>query len=236
MCAGSIASVSSLMTLAAGALGDLVIARRDPQRVRVPSGREVERVPESVLRFRQIFRNKPRRRVAVVADGNGAMTRARPRIEVILHDVAVGARPGIVGEIRVALRVDEGVTSRCRPERRRTTPASRIARLPATPPRLSYNPGAPLCLFLDEPHRHFTNQHDAGRKARPVPAELPPCRRVGRNRARFRTRDRAERADRVGAQRPHDLHVVGLVERREVLGRQCRGRRRSAPTAASPLP
>ena len=44
-----------LMTLAAGALGDLVIARRDPQRIGVASGCEIERMPEAVLGFRQIF-------------------------------------------------------------------------------------------------------------------------------------------------------------------------------------
>ena len=58
------------MTLAARLLGDVVIAGRDPQRVRVPSGREIERMPESVLCFRHVLGNKPRRRVAVVADGN----------------------------------------------------------------------------------------------------------------------------------------------------------------------
>src|SRR5688572_28327556 len=97
------------MTFAAGALGDVVIAGCDPQWVRVPPCGEVKRVPESVLRFCQIFRNQTGRRMTVVADRDGSMARARPRVEMILHDVAIRTRPGIVGEIGIPFCVDEGV-------------------------------------------------------------------------------------------------------------------------------
>ena len=102
------------------------------------------------------------------------MARACPRVEVILHDVAVCARPRIVGEIRVALRVDE----RVRPDADEN--ADEDARqqncaITRHSPRLSYSSGAPLSLFLGEPHRQFTNQDDAGRETRPVPTERAEC-------------------------------------------------------------
>src|SRR5687767_10084742 len=77
------------VTFAARLLGNIMVARGDPQRIRVASGREVERMPESVLRFGPVLRDEPRWSVAVVADGNRSMARARPRVKVILHDVAV---------------------------------------------------------------------------------------------------------------------------------------------------
>src|SRR5688572_7893161 len=83
------------MTLAASLFSDFLIAPRNAQRVGVPPRREIERMPESVLCFRQVLRDESRRRVAVVANSHGPMARARPRVEVILHDVAVGTRPGI---------------------------------------------------------------------------------------------------------------------------------------------
>ena len=52
----------------------------------------------------------PGRRVAVVARRHRAVARLEPTVELLLHHVAVGAGPGIVPQVRRALRVDEGVT------------------------------------------------------------------------------------------------------------------------------
>ena len=49
--------------------------------------------------------------MAIVAGRDRAMAGFNPAIEVVLHDVAVGAGTGIVPEIRSALGVDEGVTT-----------------------------------------------------------------------------------------------------------------------------
>src|SRR5687768_13629383 len=97
------------VTFAARTLGDVVIPARDAQRIRIPSRCEIEGVPEAVLRLGEVFRDEPGRRVTVVANGDGSVARARPRVEMILHHMAVGARARIVGEIRVALCVDERV-------------------------------------------------------------------------------------------------------------------------------
>src|SRR5687767_8000794 len=92
-------------------LGDLVVARRDAQGVRVTAGGEIERVPEAVLRLGHVLRDRAWWGVTVVADSDGAVAGARPCVEVIAHDVTVGARPRIIRHVGVALRVDEGVAA-----------------------------------------------------------------------------------------------------------------------------
>lgn len=54
--------------------------------------RESQRVKEPVSPFAVPFANKVMRRVAIVAFGDVMMSRFDPRIEVILHDVAVRTR------------------------------------------------------------------------------------------------------------------------------------------------
>src|SRR3954465_6376306 len=58
------------VTLPAGALGDLGVARHDLDLIGKSSGRERERMAESILRLRQVFRNEPGRRVTVIANGD----------------------------------------------------------------------------------------------------------------------------------------------------------------------
>src|SRR5687767_6258531 len=95
------------VAMATRAFGDVVVARRDAQRIGIASGREIEGVPEPVRRLRRVFADERMWRVTVVADGNLTVTGLHPRREVLLHDVAVGARRGIVGEIRRAPRIPE---------------------------------------------------------------------------------------------------------------------------------
>ena len=97
------------VALAAGVLGDLMIMRLDAQRVGEITGRERERVPESVRRLRRILRDEALRRVAVIADRDLAVTRLEPCGVMLLHDVAVGTGRRIIRQVRRALRVDEGV-------------------------------------------------------------------------------------------------------------------------------
>ena len=47
--------------------------------------------------------------MAVVADGHVVMARFGPGVEMVLHDMAVGAGGGVVGQIGRPLRVNEGV-------------------------------------------------------------------------------------------------------------------------------
>src|SRR4051812_9286682 len=70
-----------------------------------------ERVKESVFCLGEILRDKRRRRMAVVAGRDRVMTRFDPAIEMILHDMAVGAGLGIVAQVGGTLRIDKGETS-----------------------------------------------------------------------------------------------------------------------------
>ena len=103
------------VTLAARVVGDLLIARRDLDGVGIIAAREIERVPETVLRLGGILTNEIRGRVTIIAGRHAAMARLDPAIVLFLHDVTVHASLGIVGEIRRALRVDERVSAH--PER-----------------------------------------------------------------------------------------------------------------------
>jgi len=49
--------------------------------------------------------------VAIVAGGGGAVARFQPGVVLGTHHMAIGAGCGIVGEVRIAFRVDEGVSA-----------------------------------------------------------------------------------------------------------------------------
>ena len=70
---------------------------------------EIVRVPEPVARFSCILRNKPRRRMAIVADRNCSMARLHPAAKLVLHDVAVHTCLRVVGHVRIATSVDKRV-------------------------------------------------------------------------------------------------------------------------------
>src|SRR5215216_755364 len=54
-------------------------------------------------------RNQPGWRVAVVAHRNRPVTGPRPCPIVLVHDMTVGAGRRVVREVRVALRINEGI-------------------------------------------------------------------------------------------------------------------------------
>jgi len=100
-----------LMALAARRFGDGVVARGDLQRVWEASGGETERMPEAVGSLRRVLRDEARRRVTVVADGDRTVARLQPAVEVLLHDVAVGARRRVIRHVGPALGVEKRVAA-----------------------------------------------------------------------------------------------------------------------------
>src|SRR5215207_6245179 len=93
---------------AARALRNFVVELVDADRLVEAAGREVERVPEAVARLGVVLAQQVVRRVAVVAAGDRAVRGLDPAVELLAHDVTVGARLRVVGQVRVAARVDEG--------------------------------------------------------------------------------------------------------------------------------
>ena len=85
------------MAFPAGHLCYLVISSSDPKGIWITAGGEIERVPEPISRFRRVLANESWRSVTVVAHSDSAMACPRPGIEMVAHDVAVGARFRIVG-------------------------------------------------------------------------------------------------------------------------------------------
>src|SRR5688572_19866220 len=77
------------VALPARLLGDRGVARRDPQRLRKSAGGEGDGVMESVGRFGHVLGDEAWRRMAVVARRDRVMRTARPRPEMVIHDVAV---------------------------------------------------------------------------------------------------------------------------------------------------
>jgi hypothetical protein len=77
-----------------------------------------------------------------------------------------------------------------------------------------------FCLPLGWSKRRPPNQSDARREKRPIPAELRSRPGIGRDRPRFGAKDRFSRTDRIGSERPHDLHVVRFSESHELIRRQ----------------
>ena len=98
-----------LMAAFAGAFGHATVVALDLDVVGIIAGGEVKRVEETVGGFHGVLAEEVVRRVAIVTGGDGAVTRFHPAVVIIAHDVAVRARAGIVREIGVSLRVDEGV-------------------------------------------------------------------------------------------------------------------------------
>ena len=99
------------VALPTGHLGDLVVPGGDAHGIRITAGRKVKRMPEPVLRFRHVLRDRARRRVAVVTDRHRAVAGACPRVEMIPHDMAVRACFRVIRKVGVAFRIDEGISA-----------------------------------------------------------------------------------------------------------------------------
>src|SRR5579871_943224 len=98
-----------LVAAPAGILGNCVIEFCDFNRVGKMAGGEIKGMPEAVICFDRVFPDEVVRSVAVVAGRGGVMARFKPGVVLCLHDVAVRAGRGIVGQVRVTLRVEERV-------------------------------------------------------------------------------------------------------------------------------
>lgn len=70
--------------------------------------REGDRMEEAIVALRDPFPNKVMGQVAVVAGRNVMVAALLPRIEVVLHYVAVCTRSGIIAEVAGALPVAKG--------------------------------------------------------------------------------------------------------------------------------
>src|SRR5262245_17466949 len=66
-------------------------------------------MPEAVGRFRRILAHEVRRGVAAVASRNRAVRRLEPAVELLLHDMAVGAGRRIIGEVGPTLGISESI-------------------------------------------------------------------------------------------------------------------------------
>src|SRR5262245_41357748 len=103
-----------LVAATARGFRDLEIHRGDANRLREASGREHERVAESIPRLDPVLGKDLMRGVTVVAHGDGTMAGLHPARELLLHHVTVLARLRIVREIRSAARVEERVAADAR--------------------------------------------------------------------------------------------------------------------------
>ena len=99
------------VTLPAGPFGDLPIVRFDSQRLWKIPGSEGKGMPESIRGLGCILRKESRRGMAIIADGDLAMTRLDPAVVILRHDVAVCAGGWIFGQVGRALRIDKGISS-----------------------------------------------------------------------------------------------------------------------------
>ena len=86
------------------------------------------------------------------------------------------------------------------------------------PPGIS-RPGPTSGCGLERSQRGPPDEDDAGRHERPVPPEFFPRHPIGRDGPRLGAKDRHHVADRIGAQRPGNLHVVSLGKCRELVRR-----------------
>ena len=86
---------------------DAAVARFDANGVWKFAGSESERMPETVIGFHPVFAEEIVWSVTIVAGGNRPMAGLDPGIEMILHDVAIGAGFGIAGEVRATLGVNK---------------------------------------------------------------------------------------------------------------------------------
>ena len=84
------------VTFTARTFGDLATALGDLNRIRETSHREIIRMPETVSSLGPVFADKIVRGMAVVAGGDVSMTALDPTIQLLLHDMAIGAGLGIV--------------------------------------------------------------------------------------------------------------------------------------------
>jgi hypothetical protein len=96
------------VTMKAGGLGHTAIARLDLDGVVKILERKRQGMIKPVVGFDDPFLNGVVGEMAVIARGDAMMAGVLPGVEMILHDMAVGARLGIAAEIAGPFAVTEG--------------------------------------------------------------------------------------------------------------------------------
>ena len=93
------------VAMAARVFRNLKVRGANAYRLRIGSGRKVERMPKAVFRLYPVLRNELMRSMTIVARGHRPVTTPAPAVELLLHDVAVRAGLGITAQIGAALGV-----------------------------------------------------------------------------------------------------------------------------------
>src|SRR6185503_3398814 len=86
------------VAVTAGLLGDHAAVRLDLNVILVAAGGEKKRMPEAVRRLGRILARETGGSVAAIAGRHRAVRRLEPAVELLPHDVAVGAGGRIVSE------------------------------------------------------------------------------------------------------------------------------------------
>lgn len=100
-----VAAATGVFCYVAASVADFYVVRKI-------SSSEVEGMEESVAGFNGVFAREVVRSVAVVAGGGVLMASFDPAIVLRIHNVAVRASLRIIGEIGIALGVDERITAK----------------------------------------------------------------------------------------------------------------------------
>ena len=100
-----------LMTFPTGVLRHALTARLHVNGIVETAGGKGERMKKTVIRFSEIFPDNIARRVAIVAGSDRAMAGFDPAIEMVLHDMAIGACSRIIAQIRRAFCINESVSA-----------------------------------------------------------------------------------------------------------------------------
>ena len=100
-----------LMTFAAGVLRHTLAAQLHTNGIVKTAGSEGERMKKTVIGFGEILSEQVGRRVAIIARRDRAMAGFDPAVEMILHDMAIGACRRIIAQVRRAFCIDESVSA-----------------------------------------------------------------------------------------------------------------------------
>ena len=96
-----------LVAIDAGALCYALVARLDLNWIAVATERECQRMKKSVISFGHPFADRMMWQMAIVADRDMMVAGVLPRIEMLLHRVAIDTRLRIVAEVAGALAIAE---------------------------------------------------------------------------------------------------------------------------------
>lgn len=100
-----------LMTFAARVLRHALAARLHANGIVKMARSEGKRMEKTVIGFSEILSEHVGRRVTIVASRDGTMATLDPAIEMVLHDVTIGARSRIVAQVRRTFCIDESVSA-----------------------------------------------------------------------------------------------------------------------------